>query len=89
MGEPVIGSGVGIQGSQDPMTSTVATGYLARDTRSDTMHRIAVSVLQGLCSDIRSIPSTSSGHVSGPMVVMMVDRAFSEFLRRVSETFYW
>ena len=78
----------GFQGSQDPLFAPARPGFLARDTGSEIMYQIAISVFQRLRADIQAVPSTSSGLVSGPMISMMVDRAFAEFLRRVFEIFY-
>ena len=78
----------GFQGSQDPLFTSARPGFLARDTGSEIMYQIAISVFQGLRADMHGVPSTSSGLVDGPMISMMVDRAFREFLRRVSGIFY-
>ena len=65
----------------------VGGARIAYEFQMEVVRQISISVLEGLREDLASLPSTSSGFIDATMVMVVVERAMSEFHRRVEELF--
>ena len=73
----------GIPGSYDPMSVSAGSDFLAREFSMEIVHQIFVSVFEGLHNI--SVRYPPPAHVNVKLVTILVNRAFSEFQRRISE----